>query len=132
MIPFAVQRRLLYAYNKIMTKWDGCIFCQIIADEMPARVIHADDHCIAIEDVHPKAPVHALVLPRKHIATLADGSEEDGQLLGHLLLVAARVAKDKGLHSFRTVINTNAEAGQTVFHLHLHVMGGRTMRWPPG
>jgi histidine triad (HIT) family protein len=132
MIPFAVRLRLLYAYGKIMTKWDSCIFCQIIADEMLARVIHADDHCIAIEDVHPKAPVHALVLPRKHIATLADGSEEDGQLLGHLLLVAARVAKDKGLHSFRTVINTNAESGQTVFHLHLHVMGGRTMGWPPG
>ena len=91
MIPFAVRLRLLYAYGKIMTKWDSCIFCQIIADEMLARVIHADDHCIAIEDVHPKAPVHALVLPRKHIATLADGSEEDGQLLGHLLLVAARV-----------------------------------------
>jgi histidine triad (HIT) family protein len=132
MIPFAVQRLLLYAYSKIMTKWNSCIFCQIIADERPARVIHADDYCIAIEDVHPKAPVHALVLPRKHIATLADASDEDDQLLGHLLLVAARVAKDKGLHSFRTVINTNAGAGQTVFHLHLHVMGGRTMHWPPG
>ncbi len=95
-------------------------------------MIYQDDECIAFEDVHPKAPVHALVVPRKHIATLADSVEEEQKLLGHLLMVAARVAEKKGIRSFRTVINTNAEAGQTVFHLHIHVLGGRLMRWPPG
>ena len=80
------------------------------------------------------SPVHVLVMPRKHIPTLKDGTAEDEGLLGYLLLVAARIARDKGIvdGGFRTVINTNAGAGQTVFHLHVHVMGGRTMRWPPG
>ncbi|MBZ5494809.1 MAG: histidine triad nucleotide-binding protein [Acidobacteriia bacterium] len=112
----------------------GCIFCQIVARERPAAVLHEDDRCIAIEDVNPKSPVHVLVIPRKHIPSLTDSAADDEGLLGHLLLVAARVAKDKGIigSGFRTVINTNAGAGQTIFHLHLHVMGGRLMRWPPG
>jgi histidine triad (HIT) family protein len=109
-----------------------CLFCKIASRELPARVVHEDELCVAFEDVNPKAPVHVLVVPRKHIATLDDSTENDEGLLGHLLVVAKRVAKDKGLSGFRTVINTSAEAGQTVFHLHLHVLGGRTMRWPPG
>ncbi len=115
-----------------MTKRSGCVFCQIIAREQDASVVYEDDRCMAIEDLNPKAPVHALVMPRKHLATLADAVEEDEGLLGHLMLVAARVAKDKGVHSFRAIVNTNAEAGQTIYHLHVHVLGGRLMRWPPG
>jgi histidine triad (HIT) family protein len=94
-----------------MTRVPACIFCRIVAREQP---------------------VHVLVVPRKHIATLKDSAPEDEALLGHLLLIAARAARDKGLSGFRTVINTDAEAGQTIFHLHVHVMGGRSMRWPPG
>ena len=112
----------------------GCLFCQIIARERPGRIVHEDDLCVAIEDVHPASPVHILVLPRKHIPTLKDSVPEDQALLGHLLLVAARVAEGKKIveAGFRTVINTNAGAGQTVYHLHVHVMGGRAMHWPPG
>ena len=115
-----------------MTRAPGCIFCQIASKEKPARLLYEDDDCVVFEDVAPKAPVHVLVVPRKHIATLKDGTQEDETLLGHLLLIAGRAARDKGLSGFRTVINTNAEAGQTIFHLHVHVMGGRAMRWPPG
>jgi len=112
----------------------GCIFCQIAAGERPATIYFEDDRCLVFQDIHPKAPVHFLVIPRKHIASLIDGSKEDEGLLGHLLMMAARVARDRGVDGtgFRTVINTNAEAGQTVFHLHLHVLGGRILRWPPG
>ena len=110
----------------------GCLFCRIAGNELPATVVYQDDRCIGIEDIHPQAPVHMLVIPRRHIAGLAEAGEEDEGLLGHLLHVAARLAKEKGLHSFRTVINTNAEAGQTVYHLHIHVLGGRIFRWPPG
>jgi len=131
-ILIEVDKLLLYAYRKMMTRAPGCIFCQIVAKEKPARLVYEDDHCVAFEDVAPRAPVHMLVVPRKHIATLKDSAQEDEALLGHLLRTAARAAKDKGLGGFRTVINTNAEAGQTIFHLHVHVMGGRTMRWPPG
>jgi histidine triad (HIT) family protein len=132
MMPSAVRGLLLNFYGKARMKISGCLFCQIIAREKPAVLVYEDDQCIAFEDVYPKAPVHALVVPRKHVTTLADCAEEDEGLLGHLLHVAARVAKEKGIHSFRTVINTNGEAGQTIYHLHVHVLGGRTMCWPPG
>ncbi len=115
-----------------MGKRTDCIFCGIIAGEMPARIIYEDSLCVAIEDAYPKAPVHLLVMPRAHVATLLDAQENDEVLLGHLLHIGTRVAEEKGLKSFRTIINTNADAGQTIYHLHLHVMGGRTMRWPPG
>ena len=107
-----------------------CIFCQILAGRKPAAIVYEDDRCVAFEDVNPKSPVHVLVVPRKHIPTLSDAADE--ALLGHLLAVSSRVAKDKGTGSFRLVINTNAAAGQTIYHLHVHVMGGRAMRWPPG
>lgn len=132
MIPLAAERLLRYVYGKVMTKMSGCIFCRIIARESSAALLYEDDRCIAFEDTNPKAPVHVLIVPRKHVPTLADSTEEDEGLLGHLLLVAARVARDKQVSSFRTVINTNAEAGQTIYHLHLHLLGGRTLRWPPG
>jgi histidine triad (HIT) family protein len=111
-----------------------CLFCRVIARDLPATVVFEDDDCIAIEDVHPMAPVHVLVIPRKHLPSLTDGEAGDQALLGHLLLIASNIARQKGIveSGFRTVINTNAGAGQTVFHLHVHVMGGRIMHWPPG
>jgi histidine triad (HIT) family protein len=134
MIPFALKRLLYYAYQKGMTRMFGCIFCQIAAREKPATIFYEDDRCLALQDVHPRTPVHFLVIPRRHITSLNDVTAEDELLLGHLISIAALVAKQKGIDGsgFRTVINTNAEGGQTVFHLHVHVMGGRPMTWPPG
>lgn len=133
MIPFALKKLVFYAYKKGMMRMLGCIFCQIIDRRKPATIYYEDDQCITFQDTNPKAPVHLLVVPRKHISSLNDGKGEE-QLLGHLLTVAARAAKEKGIDGtgYRTVINTNAEAGQTVFHLHVHVLGGRILRWPPG
>ncbi|MDT5268080.1 MAG: histidine triad family protein [Acidobacteriota bacterium] len=113
---------------------DDCIFCKIVAGEIPATMIFEDDRAVAFRDLNPQAPTHALVIPRAHVASLNEASEADEALLGHLLLVAARVARDEG-HAdggYRTVINTGAEAGQTVFHVHVHVLGGRRLTWPPG
>lgn len=103
---------------------DDCLFCKIIAGDIPSDRVYEDDLCIVIRDIAPKAPVHLLVLPKKHFASLARASAYDQGLLGHLLLVAADCAKKAGLSSFRTVINTGEDAGQTVFHLHVHVLGG--------
>ena len=112
----------------------GCIFCKIAAHEIPASIHYEDDLCTVFEDNSPQAPVHLLVIPKKHIASLNDAGDEDRDLLGHLLCVAARMAKEKKIDGsgYRTIVNTNAEAGQTVFHLHIHVLGGRRLGWPPG
>ena len=108
------------------------IFGRILRGEIPCDQVYADEQCIAFRDVAPQAPVHILVIPRDHVVNLAEAHQEHEQLLGHLLLVAAQVARQEGLEGFRTVINSGAEAGQTVFHLHVHVMGGRPLAWPPG
>jgi histidine triad (HIT) family protein len=112
----------------------SCLFCKIVARELPAEVLFEDERALAFRDIAPQAPEHVLVIPKRHIATLADAGEEDRELLGHLLLVGARMADELGLveRGFRTVINTNAEAGQSVYHIHVHILGGRRMRWPPG
>jgi len=101
---------------------------------MPASIIYEDEHCIAFQDTNPKAPVHLLVIPRKHITSLNDNLDQDKMLLGHMMTVVGRMAKEQGIDGtgYRTVINTNAEAGQSVFHLHIHILGGRVFRWPPG
>lgn len=111
-----------------------CIFCKIIDKKIPARIIYEDEHAIAFEDVNPQAPVHTLVIPRKHIPTLLDIKEEDNNLIGHLVKVANKIANDKGIaeKGFRVVTNCNPESGQTVYHIHLHILGGRQMYWPPG
>ena len=111
-----------------------CIFCKIAAGEIPADVIYQDDEVVAFRDLNPQAPVHVLVIPRKHIATLNDLQAADSGLLGSLYLVAQKIATEEGIAEagYRCVINCNAEAGQTVFHIHLHVLGGRPMQWPPG
>lgn len=111
-----------------------CLFCRIVAGEIPADVVHQDERAVAFRDVNPQAPVHMLVIPRDHLESLDEAGLRDEALLGHLLRVAARVANEQGLSEggYRTVINTGAGAGQSVFHLHLHVIGGRSLAWPPG
>ena len=112
----------------------ACLFCQIINREIPASIVYEDDHIVAFNDINPQAPTHVLVVPKRHIATLNDLSAGDDQIVGELVRRAAAIAKAKGISAggFRTVFNTNREAGQTVFHIHLHVLGGRSMHWPPG
>lgn len=111
-----------------------CLFCRISAGEIPADLLHQDERAIAFRDINPQAPVHLLVIPREHMDSLDDASQKDEATLGHLLRVAARLANEEGLSEsgYRTVINTGAGVGQSVFHLHVHVLGGRGMNWPPG
>jgi histidine triad (HIT) family protein len=134
MFPFAIKKAFFYAYKRGMMKMFGCVFCQVAAHEKPAKILYEDPHCLVLEDINPKAPVHLLVIPRKHIPSLNENLENDKALLGHMMTVVARAAKEKGIDGtgYRTVINTNAEAGQTVFHLHFHILGGRVLHWPPG
>jgi len=111
-----------------------CLFCRIARKEIPAKIVYEDRQVVAFEDINPQAPTHTLVISKSHFPTLNDvGAEEEG-LLGHMMLVAARVAKDKGLHAqgYRLVANTLEGAGQSVFHIHLHLLGGRRFSWPPG
>jgi len=109
-----------------------CLFCKIVEGAIPAKMVFDDEHCIAFRDINPQAPTHVLIVPRKHIATLNDLGDADEALVGHLHLVASRLAKAEGLTGYRTLFNTNREAGQTVFHIHLHLLGGRAFAWPPG
>jgi histidine triad (HIT) family protein len=112
----------------------SCLFCKIVAGEIPAGKVYEDDRLVAFNDINPQAPMHVLVVPKQHIATLNDVSAADDELIGAMVRTAAKIARDRGYHGsgFRTVFNCNAQAGQTVFHLHLHVLGGRVMAWPPG
>lgn len=111
-----------------------CLFCKIANKEIPAKIAYEDDETVAFHDINPVAPTHVLVIPRKHIVSLADTTEEDRALLGKLLATARRVAEAEGRagEGFRTVINTGPNAGQSVFHIHVHVIAGRPMAWPPG
>jgi histidine triad (HIT) family protein len=109
-----------------------CLFCRIIRKEIPATIVLENDDCVAFRDINPQAPTHVLVIPRTHVTSLDAAS--DGGLLGRVLLTAAEVARQESISEsgYRTVLNTNAASGQTVFHLHAHVLGGRSMKWPPG
>ena len=111
-----------------------CLFCKISAKKIPAKIVYEDADALAFEDMNPQAPVHVLIIPRKHIATPLEMTAEDESITGHLFLVAAKITRDKGIDEsgFRLVLNTNADAGQGVFHMHLHLLGGRRMHWPPG
>ncbi len=110
----------------------ACLFCRIASGEIPASIVAEDEHCLAFRDIGPQAPTHVLVIPRQHLTSLNEA--DDPMLLGRLLLMARRVAAELGVEAsgYRCVINTNADGGQTVFHLHCHVLGGRAMGWPPG
>lgn len=113
---------------------DDCVFCAIVAGDIPADVVAQSDNWVAFRDLSPQAPTHVLVIPRQHLASLNDLDAERQDLAGELLLAAREVAALEGLadDGYRVVVNTHERAGQSVFHIHLHVLGGRTMRWPPG
>jgi histidine triad (HIT) family protein len=112
----------------------NCIFCKIIEKKIPATIIHEDDYSIAFEDVNPKAPVHTLIVPKKHIVDIHSIAVADRELIGHLFFVAKTIASQKKINTvgYRMVINNGADAGQTVFHIHLHLLAGRKFSWPPG
>lgn len=111
-----------------------CLFCKIVAGQIPASIVFQDDTLVAFKDINPQAPLHVLIIPRRHIASLNALEPADDQLVGSMFRRAAALAKDHGYdqRGYRTVFNTNAEAGQTVFHIHLHVLAGRSLAWPPG
>jgi len=111
-----------------------CLFCKIANRDIPASIVYEDQRVLAFNDIDPQAPTHVLVIPKRHIASLNEMSVEDDQLVGELVRRAAAIANERGLSAggFRTVFNTNRDAGQTVFHIHLHLLGGRGMTWPPG
>jgi histidine triad (HIT) family protein len=111
---------------------DDCLFCKIVRGEIPAKLLFENDRVVAFRDIRPEAPTHILVVPREHVPSLNEAT--DAALIGELSLAAARIAKSEGIaeSGYRTVINTNRDAGQTVFHVHLHLLGGRAMGWPPG
>jgi len=112
----------------------SCLFCKIIKREIPAAIVFEDDQMIAFNDINPQAPTHVLIVPKRHIETLTDLTEGDDEIVGALVRRAAAIAAERGFAAkgYRTVFNTNRDAGQTVFHIHLHLLGGRSMTWPPG
>ena len=112
----------------------SCLFCKIIRREIPASIVYEDDRVLAFNDVNPQAPTHVLVIPKRHIASLSDLGPDDDPIVGELARRAARIAEERGISAsgYRTVFTTNRDAGQTVFHIHLHLLGGRSLAWPPG
>ena len=113
---------------------DNCLFCNIVAEEIPADIVYEDDSIIAFRDINPQAPVHILIIPKLHISTLNDLKQEHAELIGELILSAKDIAKKEGISDagYRTGFNCNKAAGQTVYHIHLHLLGGRNFSWPPG
>ncbi|HEX5474569.1 MAG TPA: histidine triad nucleotide-binding protein [Vicinamibacterales bacterium] len=111
-----------------------CLFCRIAEGEIPVSIVYQDDHLVAFDDINPQAPTHVLIVPRRHIATLDALEPGDDALVGEMVRRAAAIARERGIAAggYRTIFNTNADAGQTVFHIHLHLVGGRRMQWPPG
>ena len=111
-----------------------CLFCRIVSRDIPGSIVYEDDRVLAFNDINPQAPTHVLIIPKRHIASLNDVQPGDDAIVGELVRRAAAIAGERGLSAggFRTVFNTNRDAGQTVFHIHLHLLGGRTFAWPPG
>ena len=111
-----------------------CLFCKFVKKEISTRVAFEDDSCLAFEDINPKAPVHVLIIPKKHIGSINEMTLEDENILGHLAFVARQIAQEKKIDQsgYRAVMNTGPDAGQSVFHIHVHLLGGRAMAWPPG
>jgi histidine triad (HIT) family protein len=111
-----------------------CLFCKIAAKEIPAKIVHEDEELVAFEDISPQAPVHLLVIPRQHISRLNDLQPEHDELVGKIIRLAKKLAKERDIDQagYRVVMNCNEQAGQSVFHIHLHLLGGRAMQWPPG
>jgi histidine triad (HIT) family protein len=112
---------------------DDCLFCKIIAGKIPSKKVYEDAKVYVFEDIHPKAPTHVLIIPKQHIAGLKEAAPEDAEILGYCQLVAARIGRERGIEDgYRTVYNVGPRSGQSVFHLHLHMLGGRDLTWPPG
>lgn len=111
---------------------NDCLFCRIVKKEIPATIVAENAHCVAFRDINPQAPTHVLVIPRQHVASMNEA--KDATMIGQMHMLATQIARSEGLvdRGYRTVINTNADAGQTVFHIHLHLLGGRRFTWPPG
>ena len=110
-----------------------CLFCRILKGEIPAKKVHEDEHTFAFEDLNPQAPTHVLIIPKKHLRGLKEAAAEDAELIGRLHLTAAQIARQRGIEDgYRTVLNVGPKSGQSVFHMHVHLIGGRDMRWPPG
>ncbi len=110
-----------------------CLFCKMIAGKVPARKVYEDERVFAFEDLNPQAPTHVLIVPKKHIRGLKEAQREDAEIIGYSQLIAAQIARERGIeHGYRTVYNVGPASGQSVFHLHLHLIGGRAMHWPPG
>ncbi len=112
---------------------NDCLFCKIIRGEIPAKKVYEDQHTFAFEDIQPKAPTHVLIIPKKHVRGLKEAAPEDAELIGRLHLVAAQIGRERGIEDgYRTVLNVGPKSGQSVFHIHLHLLGGRDLSWPPG
>jgi histidine triad (HIT) family protein len=112
---------------------NDCLFCRIIAGEIPAKKVYEDEHTFAFEDINPQAPTHVLVVPKKHVVGLKEASAEEAEIVGLCHLAAAQIARQRGIENgYRTVLNVGPGAGQSVFHLHVHLLGGRNLKWPPG
>ena len=112
---------------------NDCLFCRIIRGEIPAKKVYEDERTFAFEDINPQAPTHVLIIPKQHLRGLKEATAQDAQILGYCQLVAAQIARDRGIEDgYRTVYNVGPRAGQSVFHIHLHLLGGRDLKWPPG
>ena len=110
-----------------------CLFCRIISGEIPAKKVYEDEHTFAFEDIDPQAPTHVLIIPKKHVRGLKEAQAEDAELIGRLHLAAAAIGRQRGIEDgYRTVLNVGPKSGQSVFHIHVHLIGGRNMKWPPG
>jgi histidine triad (HIT) family protein len=111
-----------------------CLFCKIVKGDVPANVVYRDDLVVAFDDINPQAPQHKLIIPQKHISTINELSSEDNELIGHMVQIASLLAKEASIaeEGYRLIVNCNAGAGQTVFHVHVHLLGGRRLTWPPG
>jgi len=110
-----------------------CLFCRILRNEIPAKKIYEDEHTYAFEDINPQAPTHVLIIPKRHVRGLKEATPEDAELIGRCHLAAAEIARQRGIEDgYRTVLNVGPQAGQSVFHLHVHLLGGRSLHWPPG
>jgi histidine triad (HIT) family protein len=132
MLPY-IRGRFVYHETASEEMRMATIFSKIIAREIPTDIVYEDELCLAFKDINPQAPVHVLVIPKKEIARLVDAVPEDQALLGHLMLAAGKIARQLGVgDAFRVVVNNGAEVGQSVFHVHLHILAGRRFRWPPG
>ena len=112
----------------------NCLFCKILNKKIPSKIVYEDERVFAFEDINPQAPIHILIIPKKHISTTLDITHEDNELIGDLFRAANKIAKDRGVaeRGFRLVLNCNSESGQTIYHIHLHLLAGRVMHWPPG